>query len=195
MKRRRVIALSIFLISLPLCFVGCGHGGESQFSPDTYEHRGVRFLYVPGTDAIAWTWPSKPTRLRIVRFWIEEGYFTPATNASQWDVINVWGSSIIDRKRGSGGAKAFWYRAACNTDENAEKWIAWSRQHPKRAAIVWPRVIELLKRAGNGGDRIPDYWAAARLMTSVEDAVDDTQFDERVDEWNHEFAGQLQQNR
>src|SRR5262249_34418960 len=27
-----------------------GHGGEGQFSPDSFEHRGVTYFYVPHTD-------------------------------------------------------------------------------------------------------------------------------------------------
>ena len=147
-----------------------GHYGESQFSPDSFETRGVSCYYIPQTNLEVLRWPGKPYRMKIVQFWIDNGYL-PETSprAKRWDVISGW--HPLPRQIYSGSAKAFCYKAGCNTDEMADEWINWSRQHPDLADKLWPEVVSLLARGGYS------YTLAGLLMNGVDKTPDPKAFE------------------
>src|SRR4051794_33467669 len=63
-------------------------GGEAQFSPDSFESRGVTTFSIPSTNLTLLTLPWKPYRTKIAQFWLDEGYLLPPTaSARRWDVI------------------------------------------------------------------------------------------------------------
>jgi hypothetical protein len=190
--KRRLLWVSVAGIAGVALVAPLGCGGESQFSPVTFEHRGVRTYHIPYTDVRLWSTPGEPYRKRIVQFWIDEGYLKPETSPTErWDVITGWVSAPGWRLSRSGSAKSFWYHAGCQDGEAAESWIHWSRRHPELAADLWPRVVGLLQQAAHRPGRSAWYAAAAVLMDSVQQVEDAKTYRERVAEWDREWAKEL----
>src|SRR6476619_4104291 len=92
--RRKLLWFSVVGIVCLMLVLLLGRGGESQFSPVTFELRGVRTYHIPYTDRQIWSIPGEPHRPRIVQFWMEEGYLKPdAGPTDQWDLITGWVSA------------------------------------------------------------------------------------------------------
>jgi hypothetical protein len=179
LKSHRAWALAITAVAAVMV-VWSGRGGEAQFSPDTFESRGVSYFYVPLTDLAVLSLPGRPYLKKIVEFWIDEGYLPdPCKEPQRWDVITGW--RAWQRYGYSGPAKLFWYRAGCRSDEAADEWIEWSRRHPAFAARVWPQVVGLLGRG-----RQSDYHLAAELMLLVVKTADPGQFEKALAAWRAE---------
>jgi hypothetical protein len=161
---------------------GCGHGGESQFSPDSFEHRGVLYFWIPYTSIPVAAIPDERYQEKIVTFWIGEGYFDHVVRqAARWDTIGGWRQ--FDRSSYGGAAKAFWYLATCRGDEQADEWIEWSHENPKLAARLWPDVVRLVSK-GDG----ESYAHAGALMRWVHKCTDPAEFDRAYDDCARIFA-------
>jgi hypothetical protein len=50
-----------------------------------------------------------------------------------------------------------------------ESWIEWSEKHPELAAVLWPRVLSLLR----GDDRIKGQFEAVTLLREIQWADDE----------------------
>lgn len=160
-------------------------GGESQFSPETFEHRGVKLHHFPFTDVLIRVKPSNPYRKRIVMFWIDEGYLRDLPkHARCWDTVTGWRSG--QRWSYGGPAKAFWYRCGCQSDDGEKDWIAWSKRNPQLASKLWPKVIDFLKSATDGRNSYVNYHLAAVLMMYVQDTQDQESYDAAYLKW-HEY--------
>jgi hypothetical protein len=162
--RFRIILLFFIGVLVLILAIGGGYG-ENQFSPDSFENRGVSTYYIPQTNIEIFRWPGKPYREKIVQFWINEGYLAETIKRpNRWDTVSGW--DPLTKQIYGGSAKAFWYRAGCKTDETAGEWITWSNQNPKLAAQLWPEVVSLVARGGYY------YQLAARLMNLVDKTSD-----------------------
>ena len=60
LKSRRAWALAITAVAAVMV-AWSGRGGEAQFSPDTFESRGVNYFYVPHTDLAVLSLPGGGT--------------------------------------------------------------------------------------------------------------------------------------
>jgi hypothetical protein len=185
--RRGFLVLSALALAVVGLVVTLGAGGERQFCPATLEHRGVAIYTVPYIGIVVWSSPYEPERLRIVRFWYDEGYARAGGPPERWHLVTSWVS--WRRFSGSGRAKMFWHMAGCQGDEDAEEWIAWSRRHPALAADLWPRVVSLLHRAGTEPVEVSDpYWEAMILMGTVRGAESEGTYRKRIATWERRCA-------
>jgi hypothetical protein len=187
---KRVVVICVFagfvLLAWGLAWMlwDMGRSGESQFSPDTFQFRGVTYHYLVWTDSLLFTVEGAPSSAYgpLLKYWIEEGYFTPPPHPpKRWDVLTGWRSG----RKGSwhGEASGFWYTGLCYSDAEQGDWIAWSRKHPQLAKRLWPEVVRLLKEA--------KYDLAGWLMLVVWDTHDDeTLFDRAFHDWQVD-SGQI----
>jgi len=188
--RRRLLWFTGGSTLLALLVLPLGCGSLSQFSPVTFEHRGVQTWDVPYTGVRVVSIPGQPRRVRIVQFWIDEGYLKPEPGPTErWDVIT--GEGFGRQWSHSGSSKSFWYGCLCGNDESAEEWIAWSRRHPDLAADLWPRVVGLLQKAADLQCQSNCYFVGGALMQSVQWVEDATTYHERVAEWRKQFADEI----
>ena len=184
------IAGGVGLVLLLVIVLGCG--SISQFSPVTFEHRGVTTFVIPYTDVRIFSIPGKPCRSRIVQFWIDEGYLKPEPGPTdRWDLICGSASAPGWRSRAMGEAKGFWYTAGCTSDEGAEEWIAWSRRHPDLAKDLWPRVVGYLQTAADVSHRGEGYFVAGALMDYIRQAEDARTYQDRVGKWRQDCAKEI----
>src|SRR5581483_3284676 len=108
-------------------------GSEVQFSPDSFEHRRVRTFSLPhfGFNRLQVPlakFPRDSYRVKIVRFWLDEGYLAAAPRPPErWDTVSGQASW-----RGAywGRAECLWVRGMLDSDKTADRWIAWSRANP-----------------------------------------------------------------
>lgn len=156
--------------ALALIVLAWGRCGEWQFSPDSFESRGVTCYYIPRTNVEIFRIAGTPYRPKIVQFWSDAGYL-PASSLGpkHWDVVTGW--HPVPRQIYGGTAKQFWYRAGCKTDQMADEWIEWSRRHPDFADRLWPEVVGLIARRGNS------YALAGLLMNWVGKTPDPKAFE------------------
>jgi hypothetical protein len=184
MKKCRLV-LGWFLVSLT--FLGAlifelGGGDESQFSPESFEFRGLRHTYLPWTDIHLFTIEDPPYSKPIIGYWIEAGYLSqPANQPQRWDTITAW--RTCPKVDWRGRAKRFWYRSRCLSESEENAWIDWSRKHPPFANKLWPEVIKLLKQAGTTDPPGLYYELAGSLMMAVRESQDERTFEKAFHEW------------
>lgn len=164
-RRRRIFLVIIWVVglSLPVIVLAQGERQETQFSPDSFQHRMVRTYAIPFTDTTVLAIPKDAyNRFRIVQFWIDEGYLVGSLQKpSRWDIVGGWQSRV--RKSYKGPASEFWAWMAADsaslkvqvpqrvwTDEETDRWIAWSRRNPQLANRLWPDIVRLLAYGGAG---------------------------------------------
>src|SRR5690349_4424283 len=99
-------------LSFPLIVFGCGYGGEGQFSPDSFEFRGVSTFSFPYVDRTLLSFLGDPYRQKIVQFWLDQGYLKDyLKEPKRWDMLS--GHRAWQRRSFKGEAASFWWVATC----------------------------------------------------------------------------------
>jgi hypothetical protein len=154
---RRLEILVIAATGLALFLLLSGQSSsKGYFSPDTLESQSQDFYWgIPGV--------AKVNRHRLTEYLVKKGYWTRnSTTNPRWLMTGHYSAQWRDGHSALTSA-LFWH-----TDE----WIEWSESHPKRAAILWPRVLEILR-----SDRAESQSIVRELLYFVERAETDSEFD------------------
>jgi hypothetical protein len=154
MTMRRAECLVLVAIIAVLCL--WEGGGQGFFSPDTLEIK-TQSLSVLGT-------PIRSTVYRdeLIGYLVSKGYWTEGEGRGGWQRLFRWQIGMGD-STGPLQRFLFWH---------AEKWIAWSEEHPHQAAILWPHVLEILRSDRDRGQSI-----VAGLLLNVQKARTDIEID------------------
>jgi hypothetical protein len=122
----------VFLVVVALTF---GRGGRGFFSPDTLETKTQREHLIPVVNIPIWRSSFQVHRQELVTFLISEGYWSPTANDSpRWIIAFHWndqwrdGETRLHRELSRG-----------------EDWIAWTKEHPLMAEVIWPQLIDVLQ--------------------------------------------------
>ena len=135
-KRGAVILVGLVLA---LCAVSvlAGPAQKTEFSPELLEYRVTDYYPLPLTPL-----PLIPIRRRqyrspLLEHIVEAGYAAPVKGkAARWDFVRGRAPTL----RGwIGKARYFYY-------VDHELLLSWSRANPRRASIVWPIAVELVRR-------------------------------------------------
>lgn len=189
-KRSWLLRISLLAVFLVLFFSFLGFsfkdslitGGESEFSPSSFQHRSRQSYGIPFLNLTLISIESGPYRKKIVMYWINKGYFKhPNNEANEWDMISSW-SQKEGRPR-NGPARDFWNKTGCSNDDISEEWIKWSESHPDLANQLWPKIIWLLHEAQRGNKYHVCYSLAAVLLLSINKKSDRLEFTRSFSEW------------
>lgn len=139
-----------------------GKGARCFFSPDTLEFRYqseylVPLLLVPLYRS-RYTYAEEPNEL--VTFLVEEGYWEPRqVDDPRWICVFHWNHQWRD---GYGQM----YRHFCRSPELL---IEWSRENPELAAVMWPKVLAVLRDKAMPSGYAEDLIFQARHVKSVDE--------------------------
>lgn len=136
--RRLLGTVVIFAVGLPIVlYLISTPGNRIYFSPDTLQTKATEERVLMGTGFPVLRISKKPEKTILVDFLEEKGYWKgsfarhprwllTANHNSQWrDGHSMFHSEFHWRK---------------------EIWILWSQKYPKRAAVMWPLVLEILRK-------------------------------------------------
>lgn len=142
MKRRRLI-LAATLAACVLCVLALtlafGRGGNTAFSPETLQAGWQPEWNLPFTGVTVWRGARAEHRWPIVAHLVSSGYWTPSTqrNNVRWIETSRWRPGVRD------GTSRFEYEMI----GQCEQWIQWTDANPVLAAVLWPRLLDSLRRS------------------------------------------------
>jgi len=142
----------------------------SYFSPDSLESR-YRTELLWGASIPVYRSGFKGKSSALVEYLIVSGFWSPSNSDKP-----IWlktGHFNTDWKDGQTQLHRALYW-------NEEEWIAWSKEHPEIASLVWPRVLAAL-RADKSERRATEYLFWAKRLESA------SQFQRRAAEIDVEF--------
>ena len=151
-------------------------GGRSYFSPDTLntKHQTERLLF--GTDIPVYRSEFTFDRYELVDYLISKGYWHPKpVDDPRWMQMNHWNLQWRD------GHSNLYAELAWHED----RWMTWSEEHPELAAVVWPIVLETLRRNRTPYDA---QEATFMILWFARDSSDIAEFKRNINQ-NPEYPG------
>lgn len=143
---RRIYRLLLPLAALVLLallgqVMGCnGWARGVEYSPDLLSHRSFRYLVCCGVQVT----PKQTDvwRSSLDDYLYENKYATPAsTHPPRWRLVQGFSPGI----RGWSGEVKFVCQGLGCWESTDSVWVDWSEEHPKLAAVLWPRVVAWLR--------------------------------------------------
>ncbi len=168
--------LSLGLLLALLCLLGlvgfvatCGEVYRTEFSPQTFKHRGVRYHQVPllGLGVRVTPMETAEWSTPLVDYLQGEGFLKPASD-QEWTLVKgfAW-----DVRGWHGSAKYLCRELGCWGGED-EKWVVWSRAHPEVAKEVWRLVVDHARKH--------EYGEACEVLHFAKGTTGLEQFRERL---------------
>ena len=128
------------------------------FSPDSLESKYRPNDTLLGLISIA---EEKPLPSALVEHLRDNGYWTPSgTPESQW-IVTTQSTPSVERQDPSWLHKILYWKGY------QDKWIAWTKDNPELARIVWPEFLASLRRHKSDREAIVLLYLA-RDATSIE---------------------------
>ncbi|HEX5104934.1 MAG TPA: hypothetical protein VFV87_14035 [Pirellulaceae bacterium] len=137
--RRIQFVISIAILGCILLLLCPSFGSIHYFSPDTLQSRYQVEKLFPGTRIPIYRSGYRESESQLVDYLIRKGHWKPiATKSPRWVLTSHSNSQWKDGQ--SYVHKEFFWRD--------EKWVDWSEKNPKRAAVLWPQVLSILRDVG-----------------------------------------------
>lgn len=151
--RLEILVVAAILVALFALFAK-ESATQGHFSPDTLETKS-RSLYggIPG--------PATVSRHRLTEYLVAKGYWSASSSEPRWLTMYEYRAGWKDGQSYLQSA-LFW---------KTDTWIEWSESYPKRASVLWPRVLEILR-----GDHEDAQSTAAELLLFVRHAETEAEF-------------------
>ncbi len=186
MKRKLAIVGIVLLIVFIVCVISLGRWSESQFSPETFQHRSRWGYNIPFTDVELVSFVGEPALDPIVSYWRQKGYLRKLP--TQTDIWHVsFGRRSSNRLGYTGYAEGFWLKAINVGDHRRSFWIDWSKQHPKAADRMWPMIITCLKATARGDKYCKLYRLANEVLLRLASAEPAGPIEQIIDTWKAEI--------
>jgi len=147
MKLRAIITtivLAALIVTTYVFSVFYGEGGRGFFSPDTFQVRTQSEILLPllGIPIYRSSYEYHNESYKLVDYLADEGYWSPIeTNDPSWYPMFHWNEQWRDGESG-----IYRYMNRYHDD-----WIDWTEENPTLAAVVWPKVLSILRRGITGG--------------------------------------------
>lgn len=140
MSKKRSIWL-VVLVLVVVALVGViavttGRGTLGEFSPDTLETRSRReWLFMP-TETPLYRSGYDYYQNDLIRYLVDRGYWSPReVSEPRWVSIYRYNACWRDG----------WSMLQHDVFRHPEKWIAWTEENPRLAAVIWPQVLRVLR--------------------------------------------------
>ena len=139
-----LVRLAVAAVFLAFNLVTFGRVEGFEFSPDTCKLRSFTYWQIPLINVQVL--PASRARIstKLEAYLSTAGFLSQNGDKEQrrWDVVSARGSQIDYES----DAEIIRQYLLLHDSEGQHPWVEWSKQHPEAAKVLWPQVLDSIRR-------------------------------------------------